>query len=81
MESRFFDILEKIDKEILIKCFYKLREYNLKKVIRCKISGLFYIPELINSAKIYAKLDRSHYFKAGTSEGAREVIQYGKPFI
>jgi len=76
------DILEKIDKDILIKCLYILREQNLLKVIRFpKLPGLFYIKNIIKGSKVYNNIDKTHYFKAGTSASAREVIQYGKPFI
>lgn len=45
------------------------------------IPGLFYFQDLIDGSEIFDQIDKSHYFKAGTSATAREVIQYGKPFI
>ena len=59
-----------------------MRERNLAKVIRSPtLPGLFYIKDLINGPEVYRSIDKTHYFKAGKSESAREVIQYGLPFI
>jgi len=82
MEKAILDILEKIDIDILIKCLYILRNKNLLKVVKFpNPSGLFYIKDVINGSQIHKSIDRTHYFRAGISQTAREVIQYGKPFI
>lgn len=46
-----------------------------------QIPGLFYIPNIIEGDAIFEEIDESHYFKAGTSEHSRLVIQYGLPFL
>lgn len=43
-----------------------------------EIKGLFYVPDAIDD--ISSEIDPEHFYRAGTSSNAREVVQYGRPF-